>query len=614
MYRYFAAVWDPLDETAASEARALERLFKISPARDWRHAWRADGVSVFDSGALPARTGTLLLPDNGGAVLGRLHRNDYSPVDGALCAHEARKLIASRGQALADGYWGRYAAFLRDNDGRAFHIVRDPTGAMPCFAAYCRQLRLFFSDMQDAADLDFLPFSVNWRYLAANFLTPQLQKTETGLNEVSEVLPGECWTFHPGGFSRRFIWDPFAVAEDVVATDVNTAADILKNTVVKTISALTRGHDSAAVALGGLDSSIALACLAKARPRPNLIALNYYTPSSLRGEERFYSRQTAQACDASHLEIELKPQSDLGRLSSSIRLASPPGMFDCIGLAANPSRIAADHGADVLFTGIGGDNVFCQPAFNFSALDYARRNGAGAGLFKAVLHASRYGRVSFAESLADTARELIRPAPCGAYVLERLYGSSAPAFVNRDFLADCDAKSMLHPLLAARDGDLKAKYLQILSCAFFAVDYYDHWDTGYSAERVHAFLQQPIIEACLRVPAWIMTHGGVDRALARMAFRDMLPGDVVRRFGKSTPAAYYEELCRNNLDFIRSALIDGALSEARIVDRKSLECALKPDAPFVARHAYDLLNLTGVEYWARGWSERRAHRNIMSAA
>lgn len=347
--------------------------------------------------------------------------------------------------------------------------------------------------------------------------------------------------------------------------------------------------------------------------RPHLIALNYYT-RSVRGDERFYSRQVAQRCSAAYAEIELKSDADLSLLSTSNRLASPPGMFDCIGLASNPSKAAVIHGADVLFTGIGGDNIFCQPPFNFSALDYARKYGIGPGFLKRALEASRYGRVSFMQTLTETVRELIRPAPCGAYVLGRLYGQYIAPFVCRDFLVNSDHGNMLHPLLMGSNDGLKAKYLQILSSAFFTVDYYDHWDTTYSVERVHAFLQQPIIEACLRIPSWVMTTGGVDRALARMAFRQMLPHDVVRRIGKSTPTAYYEDLCRHNLDFIRSVLLDGALSKERVIDRKHLEDVLNGDAPLAEQFSYDLLNLTGLEYWIRSWTERRAGKRIKTAA
>src|SRR5690606_6996824 len=106
------------------------------------------------------------------------------------------------------------------------------------------------------------------------------------------------------------------------------------------------------------------------------------------------------------------------------------------------------------------------------------------------------------------------------------------SLVNPKFATRDSYQQFLHPLLNADEHELKGKYLHILLCALFSLEYYDQWDIEYCAPRVRVYLTQPIIETCLRIPSWVMTYGGVDRGLARKAFQRDLPQDVVRRFSK----------------------------------------------------------------------------------
>ena len=158
--------------------------------------------------------------------------------------------------------------------------------------------------------------------------------------------------------------------------------------------------------------------------------------------------------------------------------------------------------------------------------------------------------------------------------------------------------------LSIGDFVLINAYIHILMTSFFSIEYYGHWDTEYRAERIHAYLAQPIIEACLRIPVWVMTHGGVDRGLARKVFRDDLPRDVVGRLSKSTPETYYDDIYLNNVGFIREYLLDGVLVREGVLAHDKLEAALAMTSIQQQVIKFQILFYLGTEAWLRGCMEK----------
>lgn len=608
MYRYVTLLWNRRDAEAGKAAEFIGgELQRVSP-HAWRRAWAGVGVgvgvTVFDSGEHKGRMQTYRLQNGAGVVLGRLFKKDYTSQIADLDDAESRACLTTKGQHLIDHYWGRYVAFLYDQAAAATYVMRDPTGAFPCFHTPYRGVEIYFSDMQDIARFEFLRFTVNWEYLRTNLLLPQFQKIHTGLNEVGEVLPAECVEITPFERRSRFVWDPIKISETDVVEDIEAAASLLCSTVRNTVHALAGCYDSVVHNLGGLDSSILLACLAQAPKRPEIAAINYFTKSP-RGDERRYARQAASKFGVELVEAELDyRKADLNRVFTSNKLVSPLGFFDCVALTGDVLGLARKKDAQALFYGVGGDNVYFQPSFNVGALDYVQRRGLlGGGLIRIAMEASRYGRISLLKTLAAMLRERFMPAPCWDYVHDLFFRNLRLPLIHPDFLAG-DAAQFLHPLLRPNDHDLKGKYIHILMTSFFSIEYYDHWDTEYRAERIHAYLAQPIIEACLRIPVWVMTHGGVDRGLARKVFRDDLPRDVVGRLSKSTPETYYDDIYLNNVGFIREYLLDGVLVREGVLAHDKLEAALAMTSIQQQVIKFQILFYLGTEAWLRGCMEK----------
>ena len=77
----------------------------------------------------------------------------------------------------------------------------------------------------------------------------------------------------------------------------------------------------------------------------------------------------------------------------------------------------------------------------------------------------------------------------------------------------------MRPLLAPeviRDAKRSAGFLHPLLRQPF--DFYDPLGQGNEAERISPLFSQPLMELCLRIPTYVLTEGGWDRAVARRAF------------------------------------------------------------------------------------------------
>ena len=604
MYRFITLLWSGADREAEKAADYIAtQLHEVSPHR-WEKAWNAPGMVVFHSGEHKGRMQTYRLQDNGGVVLGRLFHNDYSSQDEDLNDAQSRACIRTKGQHLIDEYWGRYVAFLNDGNSSARYVIRDPSGAFPCFHTSCRGVDFYFSDMQDAANFDSLLFTVNWDYLKTNIKLPQFQKTHTGLNEVDEVLPAELVEITQFERKHRFLWDPTKISQTEVVEDPEAAATLLRETVKNTIGALAGCYDRIVHNLGGLDSSILLACIADAPKRPDVTCINYFTKSP-RGEERYYSRQVAERVGVPLVESELDyRKTDLNNIFRSNKLASPLGFFDCIGLTGDVVALAKEKNAQAIFYGIGGDNVFYQIPRNLSALDYVNRHGFGKQSLKIAMEGARYGRRTLTSTIRSMLRERFFPVPCYRYVDDSRFDGFKIPLINPEVVDSEVHERFLHPLLLPDDSDPKGKFMHMLSCAFFAPEYYDHWDTSYFAERVNAYLTQPIVEVCLRIPTWVLAYRGIERGLARKAFRNDLPQDIILRRSKSTPSEYYRAVYEQNRDFIREMLLDGVMVQRQFLLRNKLEKALSKEDLFLLVEPGRILGFLATEVWLRGWMER----------
>ena len=122
----------------------------------------------------------------------------------------------------------------------------------------------------------------------------------------------------------------------------------------------------------------------------------------------------------------------------------------------------------------------------------------------------------------------------------------------------------------------------------------------------HPLCAQPVIEACLAIPTPILTLGARDRGLARQAFRDRLPAEIVERRSKGDMTQIYGRMLLENLNVLRPWLMEGRLAALGIIDRRAVDKQLTRER-FLWRGRYSAIMVAAAfEGWVRAWDARLA--------
>ena len=107
------------------------------------------------------------------------------------------------------------------------------------------------------------------------------------------------------------------------------------------------------------------------------------------------------------------------------------------------------------------------------------------------------------------------------------------------------------------------------------------------------------MEVCLRIPTYLLLRGGRERALAREAFADRVPMQILRRRDKGSIVSHATEMIRQSEPFVRELLLDGVLAGAGVIVRAELEPYIVHGQPFREEHLMPLVACIAAEVWAR---------------
>jgi asparagine synthase (glutamine-hydrolysing) len=124
-------------------------------------------------------------------------------------------------------------------------------------------------------------------------------------------------------------------------------------------------------------------------------------------------------------------------------------------------------------------------------------------------------------------------------------------------------------------------------------------NAGAAFPALSPLASQPVAEACLRVPSWHWIAPGRNRAVARRAFADRLPREIVARRSKGEPTGFVARLFEDRRAQIRELLLGGWLAEHGLLDRTAIARALAPEGPVRDRAFLRLMELVDAESWAR---------------
>jgi asparagine synthase (glutamine-hydrolysing) len=248
-----------------------------------------------------------------------------------------------------------------------------------------------------------------------------------------------------------------------------------------------------------------------------------------------------------------------------------------------------------VFTGEGGDSIFCATSYIFAVDHCLRRYGLGfRTLQTAARVATRRDRTVWSVLGEALTREMFGAGGRQAWrTLEpfcRLVSSEA-----RESTKAGDFRSSAY--LSA----VKQETLLRLGTLAFAPRFYDlstspHDAAPYTASPLCA---QPVYELCARIPVDAHFDGGRIRGLARRAFANEVPDPILRRQWKDRPLLQLGEVIQLNLPFIREHLLDGKLVKEGILDRVAVDQALRRGPSSSSAISSEVLSHLDLELWIR---------------
>ena len=307
MYPYVAFIRDVKSPHANGAAQRLVDGFRQTH-QEWKVLDQNQGLSLFHAPPGGRSIAAIVLPAGTGAVLGTLFpRNlDVSPRDWkpVIVGLSAEEIVLSGGRRLMNDYWGGYIAFLTGRDGTVHHVLRDCSGKMPCYIVELGDTTIIAGNIDDLSSLNLPKFSINTRYLAGFVYNAELAQRECALNEVKELLAGECLELRAGRRTQLTLWDPRAICRESPLEDFDEAARQVRAVTQICVDFWASKYDRIVhQRSGGLDSSAILGCLKRSAYRPQIICVHQESSGGGESEAAF----ARLAADAAGLELVVEP-------------------------------------------------------------------------------------------------------------------------------------------------------------------------------------------------------------------------------------------------------------------------------------------------------------------
>lgn len=579
LYRYFTLISDALDTRSNLDTKELAAHLRRT-SNVWSLVVDTEEVKIFAAGHGSASR-THVLPRKMGAVLGTIFlRHCDDPIISSNVTfdeEETSKIVDSAGKHLLEHYWGRFVAIFRDTANRRVMVLRDPTGTLPCFMARWRSIHLIFSDYEDCISIaPSLPVSINWTTIA-RVVTRQATTfvQDTALNGVSEILPGELACFLGTTVQRSIEWNPIDIALSNPIENIDSAVESLHRSVHQCVHTWAACYPSIVHRLsGGLDSSIVLSCLTSAPTQPSIIGLNYF--GNAPGEdERNYAEMMAAHTGVKLIKQKLDhkiPQFE--SILDAHRTPRPWGYLYELEHGQFEAAVAAHHGMaqggiSGIFSGTGGDSIFCRGGANYAVTDYLFQHGLRSHLLAVAIDAARISHQSIWPFLITAVRTRARLGQAVS-TTNQMPPLVCPMVHSHVF--DAIKPSVCHPWLTnTNHRSVPPGIFWHASASVTPPAYYKLFSSEKSPENIFPLLSQPLVELCLRIPIFLHIQDGQDRAVARRTFINKLPTPILLRSQKGHINQHLRDLFDRNLTFVRSLMIDGELVRNNILNRDILE-------------------------------------------
>lgn len=483
--------------------------------------------------------------------------------------------------------WGAYVAVLTGLQADRVQILVDPSGLFPAYGTETATHHLVISHPGLIEQVCGERPQPSWPDVQAHLARPDLRQRTTCLERVREFGRGELAVLGKKNSIGRSLWSPAMFMPLADSRSCDEVANELQAITTMVVNAWASVLGPVAVAAsGGVDSSMICAALAKTGQPFDCVTLATADPS---GDESAYVemlsrhlgvRSEVRVYDIEHIDPLHCVSTGLTRPTRKPFMAAlDTALFEAGQLL----------GAKVIFDGNGGDSLFCFLHSAIPIVDRLLSEGPGRG--------------------------------------------SVSTFVDMCRLTGCDLPTMtravIRRLFHKRGGSVWPPDLRLLAAStedvgnveplspWFDISVGRHWGKHdhlalilrnqnrlnglASLPRFSPLMSQPMVEYCLGVPTWLWCAGGINRAPARAAFASDLPRDILVRTSKAGPDSFLWQFFETYRPIYRELLLDGMLARHGLLDRYSVEQAIKVDSTSASEIIYRVLDLVEAENWVRSW-------------
>ncbi len=571
--------------------RVKDFAVRVETNSSLRPVFAASHCSVFASDK------AMCLSVGGGVVVGHVFKpGTGAPAISRFDERDGDRIHRTNGDVLIEDFWGGYVGIFGGGTADSLTILRDPSGALPCYVYRNGDAAIISSDLETLGASGGAPITVDWNYLAQHLRRLDLRTPSTAIVGLTEVMPGfRIDVFRPER-PPEGRWSPWTFAQKPNFGTADEIAEDLGAVVKTNVHAWASGFEHILLSIsGGLDSSILAAALKSSGGKTTLLTM---CTDEFNGDERRYARAVGEGLDLPMIEAF----HDLDRVDVTKATAPhlPRPLFSAFGQSEHKIKFAlsADLGVDAVFTGIGGDNVFCHTQSATPVVDRYRHEGLSDGTLQTISDVCTLTGGTVPQVMSRAIKRYFGP-PFYRWAED----STFLVTTGRPHTAD----RFPHPWLAYPKGTLPAKYAHIGMLARIqgTIDGYSRMSQPL---QVNPLLSQPIIETCLRIPSWQWVAGGRDRAIARRAFATQLPASIINRRSKGGPESFACRVIDANRDQFKALLLDGLLAKNGLIDLRAIEACLMNPAP-ISTELQKRLGLLGeAEAWARIWNSPSGRR------
>jgi asparagine synthase (glutamine-hydrolysing) len=490
---------------------------------------------------------------------------------------------------LCCAHWGSFIALFRRPDHQGFRIYRSPFGNLPGLLAMTAGQTLLASDLAGLAVMGWRHQGLDWSMLLRRLALRDMPATKCCLSGVQELRGGTAIAITQHAPRHLTLWSPWDHAgRGHWLREPRDAPPLVRRAILTATRAATRGSDHRLLLLsGGLDSSLLAAALGTSGGHWS--GLNLACTGT--GDERDFARRVA-----AHMGTSLDERDwDLGHVdlmrSSAIDRPNPVARSFMQGTACRLREAVAASGADLSIDGGGGDNMFLSARSVAPVSDAWRHGHSPVATFRTAATLSALAQTSMATIFWRAGARAFRASPAYRW------------HPDLTFLAEHHRDDPViapdHPWLIPPRGAETGTALHI-ALMISAQGWAEACDLDSPVRHASPLASQPVAEACLRIPSWWWYGRQCNRLVARDAFRDRLPPDILARRTKGAPDSFVARLFAANRSLIRTMLLDGALASQGLLDRPAIEHALDDKGIVQGMDYHRLMQLVDVEAWVAG--------------